>query len=122
MINNDRIVPVTKTDLLTLYGNIFTIAGTSIAAVDAANPNGDFEITEGSGNMLASEPLKTCDFGEDVSAAVVYFIPTYDYVGFSIQGAAVTPAAGSVDVDPDGATLYSATLATGAVTIAKVGF
>lgn len=122
MINSDRIVPVTKTDLLTLYGNILTIAGTTVAAVNANGANGVFEIAEGSGNLIASEPVNSLDFGEDVTAAVVYFIPGYDYTGFSIAGVAVTPESGSADVDPDGVTLYTATLADGAVTIAKVGF
>ncbi len=30
MINTDRIVPVTKTDLVTLYANILTIAGKTV--------------------------------------------------------------------------------------------
>lgn len=120
MINNDRIVPVTKTDLITLYANMLVIAGTSISKVDAINPNGDFEITTGSGNLIASEPLKSCDFGEDVSAAVLYFIPGYDYTGFSIAGTAVETA--GADVDVNGVNLYTATLATGTITIAKVGF
>lgn len=120
MINENRIVPVTKTDLLTLYGNILTIAGTSVTAVNANDASGVFEITSGSGNMIASEPVNACDFGEAVTAAVLYFIPGYDYSGFSIAGTAVTTTGATVD--PDGVTLYTATLATGAVTIAKVGF
>lgn len=122
MINTDRIVPVTKTDLLTLYANILTIAGTTVTAVNANGANGVFEIAEGSGNLIASEPVNSCDFGEDVSAAVLYFIPGYDYTGFTIDGAAVTPAEGSATVDADGVSLYTATLADGGVTIAKVGF
>lgn len=120
MINTDRIVPVTKIDLITLYGNIITIAGTSISKIDAKGPNGDFDITSGSGNLLASEPVKSVNFGEDVTAAVVYFIPAYDYEGFSIDGTAVETA--GVDVDANGVNLYTATLATGTVTIAKIGF
>ena len=120
MINENRIVPVTKTDLLTLYGNILTIAGTTVAAVNANDASGVFEITTGSGNMLASEPVNACDFGESVTAAVLYFIPGYDYTGFSVNGTAVTTSGATVD--PDGVTLYTATLANGAVTIAKVGF
>lgn len=122
MINSNRIVPVTKTDLLTLYGNMLVIAGTSVSKVDANDASGVFEITEGSGNMIASEPVNTCDFGEDVTAAVLYFVPGYDYAGFTIAGAAVTPESGSADVDPDGVSLYTATLASGKVTIAQVGF
>jgi len=122
MINSNRIVPVTKTDLLTLYGNMLVIAGTTIAKVDANDASGVFEITEGSGNMIASEPVSTCDFGEDVTAAVLYFIPGYDYAGFSIAGTPVTPESGSAEVDVDGVNLYTATLASGKVTIAQVGF
>lgn len=120
MINNDRIVPVTKTDLLTLYGNIMVLAGTTVAKVDANDASGVFKITSGSGNLIASEPVNACDFGAAVTAAVLYFIPGYDYAGFSVAGTAVTTSGATVD--PDGVTLYTATLATGAITIAKVGF
>ena len=120
MINSNRIVPVTKTDLLTLYGNIMVLAGTTVAAVNANDASGVFEITEGSGNLIASEPVNSCDFGEDVTAAVLYFIPGYGYTGFSVNGTAVETSGATVD--PDGVTLYTATLASGAVTIAKVGF
>ena len=119
MINTDRIVPVTVTDLLTLYGTIIKLAGTSITAVDAVNP-GVFALTSGSGNLLASEPVKSLDFGEDVTSAVVYFVAAYDYKGFSIQGTAVTTSGATVEAD--GRTLYTATLSIGTVTIAKAGF
>lgn len=119
MINADRIVPVQKTDLLTLYGNIMKLAGTNVSKVSAATP-GVFALTSGSGNLLADEPVKTLDFGSSVTSAVVYFIPTYDYAGFSIAGTAVETA--GADVDADGVTLYTATLSSGTVTIAKVGF
>ena len=120
MINSNRIVPVAKTDLLTLYGNMLVIAGTTIAKGDANDASGVFEITEGSGNMIASEPVSTCDFGEDVTAAVLYFIPGYDYAGFTVNGVAVETSGATVDVNS--VNLYTATLADGAVTIAQVGF
>lgn len=118
MINDKRIVPVTQVDLLTLYGNIMKLAGTTVAAVEAVEP-GIFELTSGSGNLLANEPVKSLDFGSAVTAAVVYFIPTYDFEGFTVAGAAVTPTG---EMEADGRTFYTATLASGAVTIAKVGF
>lgn len=121
MINTERIVPVQATDLVTLYGTMMKLAGTSVTAVQATNP-GVFNLTSGSGNLLAAEPVKSLNFGESVSSAVVYFVPAYDFEGFSVAGTAVTPAAGSATVNPDGVTLYTATLATGAVTIAQVGF
>lgn len=121
MINEKRIVPITKTDLLTMIGNTMILAGTSVSKISASDP-GVFAVTgSGSvGNKLADEPVKSVNFASGVTAAVVYFIAGYDYEGFSINGSAVTT--GGATVDPDGVTLYTATLATGAVTIAKVGF
>lgn len=119
MINTDRIVPVEKVDLLTLYGNICKLAGKTIASASATAP-GVFALTSGSGNIIAAEPVKSLDFGASVTAAVVYFIPALDYEGFSIAGTDVTTSGATVDAD--GATLYTATLASGAITIAKVGF
>ena len=119
MINTNRVVSVTKVDLLTLYGNIMKLAGTTVGDVQASTP-GVFVVSTGSGNKIAAEPVKSFDFASGVSSMVVYFIPAYDYEGFKVQGTAVTTA--GVDVDPDGCTLYTATLSSGDVTIAKVGW
>lgn len=124
MINQDRIVPVQAIDLLSLYGLILTMDSNNsgLAALDATNP-GEFEVASTAGSLLiADEPVETLDFATGYSAGTVYFVPAYNYTGFSINGTAVTPAAGSATVDPDGRTLYKAVLATGAVTITKVGF
>ena len=119
MINTDRIVPITVLDLLTAYGTVMKLAGTSVSAVQASDP-GVFELTSGSGNLLAAEPVRSLDFGEGVTAAVVYFVPSLDYEGFSIAG--VSEETTGATVNPDGRTLYTATLADGAITIAQVGF
>lgn len=121
MINNERIVPITAIDLITMYGLILKQDSNNadLEALDATNP-GIFEITEVSDPLcLAAEPVKTCDFGENVSTATLYFVPAYDYEGFTIDGVATTPTG---DVEPDGRTLYKAVLATNAITITKVGF
>ena len=119
MINTDRIVPVMATDLLTLYGNILTIAGETVAALQATSV-GVFNLTTAaSGDQLAAEPVETLDFAEGVSAATVYFIPALNYSGMTIAGAATTPTG---EVNADGSTLYKAVLADSAVTISKVGF
>lgn len=120
MINNDRIVPISTVDLLTMYALILKAAGTTLTKVDAKDVNGDFSLEEApaSGSAFASEPVKSFDFESGVSAATVYFVPAYDFAGFKIDGTAVT-ATGNVEAD--GRTLYLATLATGAVTITKVG-
>ena len=123
MINTDRIVPVTATDLITLYGLILkqASANSSLAKLEA-DGIGEFQVKSGSAPLLAAEPVKKIDIDateSSVSAATIYFVPAFDYKGFSIDDTAVTPTG---DVVADGRTLYKATLASGAVTIVKAGF
>ena len=118
MINQDRIVPITRVDLLTLYGNIMKLAGTTVAAVEASAP-GVFVVSSGSGNKIANEPVKSLEITAGTSATI-YFVPALNYEGFTIAGTKVTTTGD--DVDPDGATLYTATLSGGnAIAIAKIG-
>lgn len=120
MINADRIVPIQTVDLLTMYSVILNAADKAVTALDSTDTTGDFAIAANpSGAVLASQPVKSLDFGESVTAATVYFVPAYDYVGFTINGVAETTTGATVEAD--GHTLYSATLASGDVTIAKVG-
>lgn len=126
MINNDRIVSVTNIDLISLYGLVLKqdTTNNSTLAKLAANAIGEFQIKSGSAPLLAAEPAKIIDIdatASSVSACTFYFVAAYDYKGISIDGTIVEPADGSDDVVPDG-TLYKAVLATGAVTITKVGF
>ena len=121
MINNNRIVPITAVDLITMYGLILKLAAsTAPTALDATTTDGQFSQTANSATVLASEPVKTLDFASGVTAGTVYFVPAYDYSGFTLAGVA-TATAGTA-VEADGRTLYSAALANGTVTIAKVGF
>jgi hypothetical protein len=124
MINKDRIVPVQATDLLSLYGLILKMDSnnSSLAKLDALDVDGAFKVTSGSAPLLCSQPAETIDIdatASSVSSATIYFVPAYDYKGFTIDGSAVTPT-GSVDAD--GCTLYKAVLSSGAITITKVGF
>ena len=125
MINSNRIVPVTATDLITLYGLILkqdTTNNSSLAKFDALDTTGNFKVTSGSAPLLCSQPAESIDIdatASSVSSATIYFVPAFDYKGFSIDGTAITPTG---TVDKDGSTLYKAVLATGAVTITKVGF
>lgn len=122
MINNDRIVPVQKIDLLTLFGTVLALAGTSYDVLETTDVEGDFEVTGSgdAGNLLANQPVKSLDFGEGVTAGVVYFVAAYDYAGFTVEGEAATYDEGSDPVKPDGVTLYTAALASGEVTITAV--
>lgn len=125
MINNDRIVPIQKVDLLSIYGLILLQNGSNsgLTALASGDIDGDFQITDGSAALIANQPVKSVDIdatASSVTAATLYFVADYEYTGFSIDGAAVETA--GVDVVNDACTLYKAVLATGTVTISKVGF
>lgn len=125
MINTDRIVPITTVDLISMYGLILAAAaaaasGTAPTALAATDTAGDFTQSTNSATVIASEPVKSLNFGSGVTAGTVYFVAAYDYEGFSINGTAATTAGATVQAD--GRTLYSATLSSGTITIAKIGF
>ena len=119
MLNANRIVPVQATDLLSLYAVTLkqNSNNATLAKVDATAP-GIFAVTSASTPLLASEPVKTLDIASGITSATIYFVPAYDFAGFTVNGAAATT---SGTVDADGSTLYSATLSSGTVTFAKVG-
>ena len=126
MINSNRIVPVTKTDLISLYGLILKQNSSygSLAKLASDDIVGNFQIKTNSAIVIADQPVVSCDIdatASSVSACTLFFVADDAFKGFSIDGVAVDPADGSVDVVADGS-LYSAVLATGAITISKVGF
>lgn len=121
MINTNRIVPITAIDLITMYGLILKLAAsTAPTALNATDTAGDFTQSTNSATVLCSEPVKSFTFGSSVTAGTVYFVAAYDYTGFTKTGATLTTA--GVDVVADGRTLYSATLSSGTLTFAQVGF
>jgi hypothetical protein len=119
MINSDRIVPVAATDLISLYSTILTAASVSPTKLTTTATDGSFTIASASGTYLANEPVKSLEITAGTSATI-YFVPALNYEGFTIAGTKVTTS--GADVDPDGATLYTATLSGGnAIAIAKIG-
>lgn len=123
MINNDRIVPVTRTDLLSLYSAMLTAASITIAKLAATAP-AEFDVKSAATALIADEPVKTLDIdatASSISSATIYFMAAEDFKGFSIDGTAIEFAEGSVDIVNGSGDLYKAVLATGAVTVTKVG-
>lgn len=122
MINNDRIVSITKTDLLSAIALGFAIvseAATINGYLAADDVEGDFTVTENSKIYIANQPVVSCDFASGVTDGTVYFIADYQYSGFKVAGASVTTAGATVN--PDGVTLYKAVLASDTVTISQIG-
>lgn len=115
MINTNQIVPVTALDLLTLYSVILKAANVSVAKL--AGADGAYSVAA-NGTYLADAPVETLDFASTASAATVYFVAGYDFAGIKKAGVAQTLATAP---EPDGRTLYTATLSSGSVTVAKVG-
>lgn len=127
MINTNRIVPIEKIDLISMYGLILLQNSNfgSLAKLVASDVDGDYTVTTNNGVLIADQPLKSCNIAataSSVSACTLFFVADYAYEGFSIDGVAETPADGSVDVVADGVTLYKAVLSSGDITITKVGF
>ena len=122
MVNNDRIVPIQKIDLLSMIGTILTLQSTSFTVLPAGTIEGAFSVTgSGSaGTFLANQPVQSLDFADGVTGATVYFVADYDYTGFTVAGTAATMDTDSVDVMPDGVTLYKAVLASGEVTVTAI--
>lgn len=122
MVNNDRIVPIQKIDLLSMYGTIMTLVDLGYDVLEASTIEGAFSVT-GSGDagiLLANQPVQTLDFADGVTAGTVYFVAAYDYSAITVAGSAATFAEGSAEVQPDGVTLYEAVLDSGAITVTAI--
>ena len=124
MINTSRIVPVMKTDLLSLYGTMLTLANVSYSVL-ASDIKGDFSVTgSGSaGTFLCNQPVKSLDIPAAVTGCTVYFVAAYDFAGLTVAGAAPTFNSSYLDNDDvaaDCATLYKAVLSGGTVMLTAV--
>lgn len=120
MINPDRVVPITRTDLISLYALIVG-SNDTLTVVDAVDADGNFEVSEvpDEGSLFASEPVSTLDLPSGEYSVGVYFVPAYDYAGFTKDGEAVNTTG---DVEANGVSLYLASYADGAVEITRLGY
>ena len=109
----DRIVPVHRSDLISLYYAMFAIGGTAPTTIEADAP-GEFTVSEAG---LCVEPVKKAKI--TATSGVIYFVPAYDFEGFTNGSDAKVEIAGA-DVDPDGVSLYSLTISSGTYTAAKI--
>lgn len=125
MINNDRIVPVQKIDLLSLFGTVMGLASVSYSVLASSDIEGTFQVTGSgaAGTFLANQPVQTLDFATGVTGGTVYFVAGYDFSGITVAGAAATIDDSGLALDEikaDGVTLYKAVLASGEVTLSAL--
>lgn len=116
MVNNNRIVPVQKIDLLSLYATVYNMTHeTPINILESETVDGQFDVTE-AGTYIANQPVKTMSLPAE-GGALVFFVTDYDFDGFYVNDAKVEVSAG---IKNDATTLYVAQSANGAVTITAV--
>ena len=139
MINKDRIVPVMKTDLLSLYATMLALAGQSFTILEG-DGSGNFTFDgEGGGGergmkvkassdavFLANEPVKSVDLSTASGDFTLFFVAAYDYEGFG-EGEgdgdepAPMPFRGVLSpVEADCSTLYVATMNSGDFSVMPV--
>ena len=123
MINVNRIVPVEKTDLISLYGLILMqdSNNSSMVALQSSDIEGDF--TASTGLYLATQPVKSINFSG--ASGSVYFVADYAFEGITVSGSAATNDTDGLAlaaVKNDACTLYKAVLSSGEVTISQIGF
>ena len=106
---SERIVPVTCTDLLSLYKTMLNIAETETQNVEPKAGVVSID-SNPSKALFAVEPVSGVAVDEEVTAYSLYFVPAYDFVN-PFEGA---------EIEADGKTLYKATLAEGTVTVVAV--
>lgn len=101
MINKDRIVPITRTDLLSFFAAIYnTVMQTPLTILSVED--GEVTLPVGaSGAYLAAEPIKALP---TVGAGVtLYFAPAYDFE------MTMTPGSGADEFVANPGNLYKAT-------------
>ena len=121
MVNKNRIVPVLKIDLLSLYATIVAMtAGAPIKLIKAKDVAGSFEannVVEYDGySSICNQPVKTLVVTE-LDDAQIYFTASFDFEGVTYNGVAVEP---DDTIVKDAATLYIMDIDGGEPTIKAV--
>ena len=116
MINKDRIIPITKSDYLSIIATVCKMAGIDVHALSVVD--GVVEIPDTSAEAyLANEPVKVI---KPLGSQSCYFVPDYDYKGIEVDGEIVEPESGSAEVNPDGVSVYLLTYESSALMVFAV--
>ena len=125
MINNNRIVPITKIDWLSAVSTFLNLASVSHNVLASSDVQGTFSVTgSGSaGTFLCDQPVKKLNIPSGVTGCTIYFVAAVDFLGLTVNDAAPTFDSDHLDNDDivtDAATLYKAVLSSGTVTLTAV--
>ena len=119
MINNDRIVPITRTDYLTFLATICElitaaseIFSDGFSTLPAADVEGNFTISQ-NGTYILDQPAKNVNVFAGVTAQIL-FLADYEFEGFQVDG---VPVVLIQEVKKDAATLYGASISSGEVSV-----
>lgn len=106
MINKDRIIPIEKTDYLSLIATIAKMC--EVDLVIAPVTDGAITAPDASEICLAAEPVKRVNLNTNAGVKI-YFVPAHDFEGIYKDGVLVTEfTSASDDVIADGVSLYEA--------------
>lgn len=111
MINNDRIVPITSMDFLSMIGTLKNLSFFTNKVPEQFQPyageNGVFDIADG-GAYILNEPAKKITVNSTVSDLALLFVPDYDWGGaymYDAESETVSEIEGA-EVNADGISLY----------------
>lgn len=114
MINNDRIVPITKIDYLSMIGTIMNLDGRGnvgvlkvVDGVASVPAESQFE------KLLANEPVRKIELADD-SIIPLIFVASHDFEGITLDGEAVDV---QTEIKNDGVSLYGVSKAQGQVNV-----
>lgn len=92
----DRIVPVHRTDLMSLYYLILALKNTGLTWWDPVAP-GVFDLSDGDGDVaFLIEPAKTIKYG---NVEGCYFVPAFDFEGCTDENGNALELTGNVVAD-----------------------
>lgn len=91
MINKDRIVPITRTDLLSLFVMILRGTGNTVTVIDVVDGVATVP-DDATGNLVANEPVREV---KGTAEAELFFCPAYDFA------MSLTPTGGADEFDPN---------------------
>lgn len=108
MINKDRIIPITKCDLLSMFGTIMNLIamvneGEPADIIEASTIDGDYVIRSVARGAFLDQPVKSITFEAGAADGAMFFVPDYTFEGIYVNGEKVDIGA---DIDASSSNLY----------------